>query len=352
MKRSYYWLRWINIFVIIATLLVYVAPSISPAFFWPMALLGVFFPTLVLLNLLFILLWLGLRNRYFLMSLITLFVGFNELSLLINFNSRSTTTTNSINISSYNIRNLSSKLLGKSQDQTYEDFSIVLLELDADIMSFQEFSNSSNRLVKIKSFATDKKKLDYEVYQPTNSRLAIWSRYPILKKDIHFFTGKINGYQWADIKVDSKTFRLFNLHLQSNAISSIADDVAANGNINDKKTWQQFKSMIGRFKRAVIKRADQAEQVAEIIKKSPHPVIVMGDLNDVPQSYSYRLISNALQDTFREKGNGMGFTYVGPIPGLRIDYIFADPKLKVLDFDRGNRNYSDHRPVSTTLGWD
>ena len=150
----------------------------------------------------------------------------------------------------------------------------------------------------------------------------------------------------------SKTFRVFNLHLQSNAISSIADDVAANGNINDKKTWQQFKSMIGRFKRAVIKRADQAEHVAEKIKESPFPVIVMGDLNDVPQSYSYRLISNALQDTFREKGNGLGFTYVGPIPGLRIDYIFADPKLKVLDFNRGNRNYSDHRPVSTTLGWD
>ena len=150
-KRSYYWLRWINIFVIIATLLVYVAPSISPAFFWPMALLGVFFPTLILLNLFFVILWLGLKNRYFLMSFIALVVGFNNLGLLINFNSKSTPTTDSINISSYNIRNLSSKLLGKSQDQTYEDFSKVLLELDADIMSFQEFSNSSNRLVKIKS---------------------------------------------------------------------------------------------------------------------------------------------------------------------------------------------------------
>jgi endonuclease/exonuclease/phosphatase family metal-dependent hydrolase len=70
-------------------------------------------------------------------------------------------------------------------------------------------------------------------------------------------------------------------------------------------------------------RARQAEILREHIAASPHPVIVCGDFNDTPLSYSYRLMSKGLKDSFMEKGWGLGTTYAGALPALRIDYILC-----------------------------
>ena len=159
-----------------------------------------------------------------------------------------------------------------------------------------------------------------------------------------------NGYQWADLKInDHQVIRVFNLHLQSNGITLMTEDVTANGNIQNKKTWRSIKGIMGQYKRAALKRAEQAEEIARLVKESPYPVIICGDFNDVPVSYSYRILSKELQDTFKEKGGGFATTYTGPIPGLRIDYIFVSPRFEINSFHTGKRNFSDHKPVSTII---
>jgi endonuclease/exonuclease/phosphatase family metal-dependent hydrolase len=82
--------------------------------------------------------------------------------------------------------------------------------------------------------------------------------------------------------------------------------------------------------------------VKDVLAVSPHPILFCGDLNDIPNSYTYRTIKGNMQDAFLKKGFGIGRTYSGLSPTLRIDYIFADKNFRIKQFNRIVKNLSDH----------
>jgi endonuclease/exonuclease/phosphatase family metal-dependent hydrolase len=49
-----------------------------------------------------------------------------------------------------------------------------------------------------------------------------------------------------------------------------------------------------------------------------------------------------MQDAFLKKGFGIGRTFTGLSPTLRIDYIFADRHFKIKQFNRITKKLSDH----------
>ena len=91
--------------------------------------------------------------------------------------------------------------------------------------------------------------------------------------------------------------------------------------------------------------------MVEHMKDSPYPVLVCGDFNDVPWSYTYQQISNLATDAFVKSGKGFGNTFLvnHKIP-FRIDYIFYDEKaFDTFDFTVRKVNYSDHFPILALL---
>jgi endonuclease/exonuclease/phosphatase (EEP) superfamily protein YafD len=74
-------------------------------------------------------------------------------------------------------------------------------------------------------------------------------------------------------------------------------------------------------------------------------VIVCGDFNDVPNSYAYCTIGKGLQNAFTQKGSGLGRTFSGIAPTLRIDNIFADKRFTINQFVRDSKKISDHFPI-------
>jgi endonuclease/exonuclease/phosphatase family metal-dependent hydrolase len=86
--------------------------------------------------------------------------------------------------------------------------------------------------------------------------------------------------------------------------------------------------------------------VKEKVNLSPYPVIVAGDFNDTPVSYSYRKIRKGLNDSFVSSGYGAGFTYRGKYPPNRIDYILYDNSLDCKVFNIFRIRYSDHYPIA------
>jgi endonuclease/exonuclease/phosphatase family metal-dependent hydrolase len=56
-----------------------------------------------------------------------------------------------------------------------------------------------------------------------------------------------------------------------------------------------------------------------------------------------------LQDTFLKKGSFLGRTFRFISPTLRIDYILADKKFTVEQFQRIRVPYSEHYPVEADL---
>ena len=73
-------------------------------------------------------------------------------------------------------------------------------------------------------------------------------------------------------------------------------------------------------------------------------------MNNSAFSYVYRSIKGTLNDSFEEAGSGFGKTYNFKYYPARIDYIFADGKMKVKSFESFPEFInSDHYPIMTRL---
>ena len=96
-------------------------------------------------------------------------------------------------------------------------------------------------------------------------------------------------------------------------------------------------------------RARQARTVAAHIRRCPYPVIVCGDFNDTPLSYTYHVLGKQLQDAFAEAGFGLSNTYNGLLPSFRIDYILYSSHFKAVSYSCDRIDLSDHFPVSAVL---
>lgn len=333
--------RWINVLLILLTLLVYLVPQVNPKSFWPMSFLGPLFPWLVLFHLGFIAYWAVARKAYVLMSLVCLLLGWNHLTNIVAFRPPQSGENADLRVMSYNVYMLqrimdNDEALAAKRQGSFTSFMASLEPLD--VLATQECSERFTNWLK--------RELKFP-YSYTVSGTAILSRHPFVDRGGLEFSNSINSVAWADINVKGKVIRFYSVHLQSHQISDEAARLKETGDLQEKETWVGIKGIMRKYKRASQKRADQADQLAEHIANSPNPVVVCGDFNETPVSYSYWRIAQKLElvDTFREKGSGLGFTFGGLLPALRIDYILSDPELTLLNHDRFKKPYSDHFPV-------
>ena len=177
--------------------------------------------------------------------------------------------------------------------------------------------------------------------------LAIFSRLPIVGRgEIAFGRLSQNHAMWVDVAGPGPhdTVRIFNAHLQSMSLDE-RDIVTAGSSRAGLKT--KGRGLLGRFVRGAAARAWQADTLLAHIARSPYPVLLAGDLNDVPYSYAYNALAGPLQNAWATVGFGPGNTYHGRLPPLlRIDQQFAGPRWRVLACRIHDEiPYSDHFPV-------
>lgn len=339
-------MRWINVGVILLTLLSYLSPVTNPNAFWPLAFFGLIFPLLLFANILFILWWAFRRHWYAFFSVGCLLVGWphvqGALELRFGGSLKPDAAKNALTLMTFNAHEF--KGVGK-QRFNQAIFTDLIRAEKPDVLCFQEFPLDAGSAKRYADLLAESGELRYS-YQEKGGTLAVFSRYPIGRKGANYFTNRANGFLFADLDIGGKTIRVFNLHLQTNAISRITEKIdPSDVNLQDRETWQSFGGVLRRYKRSAQTRARQAIAIAEAIKKSPFPALVCGDFNDVPMSFSTHTIAEGLQDAFKCKGSGRGVTYAGNIPGLRIDYILATPDFDVLGFQTLRMGLSDHYPL-------
>ena len=227
-----------------------------------------------------------------------------------------------------------------------------------DIISFQEFFTDEGKTFLHEDTLKKLLNLPYAhiVYTATHHKnehwgIATYSRFPIVEGNrIEFNKKSHNLCIYTDVKTDEKIIRVYNMHLQSLHFKKLEYKVIDELNKEDVELdadeINASKMIVTRLKRAFVKRAPQADSVAASIARSPHSVIVCGDFNDSPFSYTYHTISKNLKDAFIESGNGFGPTYNGNLPPLRIDYIMYSNDLEAFNFQTSKVDLSDHLPVS------
>lgn len=97
-------------------------------------------------------------------------------------------------------------------------------------------------------------------------------------------------------------------------------------------------------------RTRQADVIRKLLDESPYPLIVCGDFNASPASYTYRTIKGRLRDSFRDMGKGYGYSYRYLRKLYRIDYIFFSPgQFRATNYLSPELTYSDHKPVVVTF---
>jgi endonuclease/exonuclease/phosphatase (EEP) superfamily protein YafD len=149
----------------------------------------------------------------------------------------------------------------------------------------------------------------------------------------------------VDIVKGEDTIRVFNIHLQSLRFSRENLKYIDKPSVEDENAIKESKNIISKFRTGFLKRQKQADRIRAEIEISPYPVIVTGDFNDVPNSYAYHTIGRGMKNAFVEKGGGLGRTFSGISPVLRIDNIFADKRIDVLQFQLLKKKLSDHFPI-------
>jgi endonuclease/exonuclease/phosphatase family metal-dependent hydrolase len=178
--------------------------------------------------------------------------------------------------------------------------------------------------------------------------LAIFSKYPILNSRKIRYDSAINGSTIHEIDLNGKRLFVVNNHLESFKLT-MADranytDFIKNMN---SETFDDLKETIQRkMGEAFQIRAEQAEIVAEEIQNLKGDyLIVCGDLNDTPISYTRRIMQGTLIDAFADSGSGIGVTYNQNYFWFRIDHILHSPNMKAYNAKVDNIALSDHYPL-------
>lgn len=355
-------LLWINYLFIICLLGSIASKYISPINFWALAFLGLAFPIIVLVNIIFATYWFAQFRVHGFFSIIAIFIGARTMLGFIQFDVNTGKVSNKdIKVMSYN--SMLFDLYNWSKNKQSRDIILnSLYEENPDILCLQEFYTSEDSIRGFNNVDTLTKLLNaknYHVEYTTTLRkhdhwgVATFTKYPIIRKGkIDFNTSKNNVCIYTDVIINTDTVRVYNMHLQSisfNKVDYKFIDEIKNDTIDTKDEVEKSKNIMRRLKRAFVKRATQADIIAAHIASCNYKIILCGDFNDTPASYVYRTVSNNLKDAFIESGSGFEQTYAGKFPRFRIDYILYSPDFESKNYHHISETLTDHYPVITFL---
>lgn len=353
---------WLNYFATLALFLSVLAKYISPKTFWPLAFLGIGFPLLFILNLLFLAYWSVQFRAWALVSGAVLLFSLNNFLGNVQFHfSERRPDNNDVKVMNYNCM-LFDLYNWSHNKQSRKIIFNMLQEESPDILCLQEFYNSEkptdfHNADTLVSFL--KTKNIHAEYTTTLRGTDHWgiatlTKYPVVRKGkIVFETTSNNICIYTDVIINNDTVRIYNMHLASISFGKkeykFIEDL--NNNTYKDSSLVESKSIVKRLRDGFFKRASQAEMVATHMKTCRYKMIVCGDFNDTPSSFAYNVLGKNLSDAFRESGSGIGKTYHGSLPFLRIDYILHSKEIESYNYRRYPESLTDHYPISCYLHW-
>ena len=231
-----------------------------------------------------------------------------------------------LKVMSYNVRSF----IDDNRERQLDSIVKIIKAVNPDILCLQEmgFSDIADSLL------GPLKPMPHSLSR-VNLSPAIYSRYPIIKASR---MDTLKNFVWADIvikkdKNNEDTIRVFNNHLHSTAIRRDDSNYIENHEYLEGDSLGKVHSMVKRLTENNRVRAEQADTLAALVAASPYPVIVCGDFNDTPVSYTYRTVARKLNDPYRKVGRGYSHTYRGFFDMLRIDYIFYSDEFEALSYE-------------------
>ena len=353
-----FWLKFFTVLSLLGLGLSYISPFVHPKAQYFIPFFGLAYPIFLIITVFFLILWTILRSSWAWVVLGVLVLGGNLHFRTFTFGKNDEiTTSNYLHVMSYNVRlfDVYNPKLSEAIKTRNKIFNYIQ-DVNPDVICFQEFYQKDkptdfktmDTIISFMKFKDYHQRSAHKNYSKQNFGIYLFSKYPIYRRGDVIFDSQsekdFNYCIYADIIKNRDTFRVYNAHLQS--IKLQGDYYTKKDPLNDITSKSTISLILEKLQIAYPKRAEQAKIIMKHIENSPYPVIVCGDFNDTPLSFTYEQFNSKLTDAFRNCGSGIGSTYVGRIPAGRIDYIFHSDDLNSAQFRIQEKALSDHRAVS------
>lgn len=362
--------RFLGRIVLLANLgaIVWLGLCVAAAYTHPatiryIALFSLSTPFAVLANILFIFAWLIFSTHKLraLLSAVAIIASFNVVSPIFAFNyfkdNDFSHRPNTVRIMHWNVHGMG--LFDEPHSNAQRDRIIAYLDsVDADVMSLPEFavkkteitSQTAKKIIENGNYKDYRFQADNTLGKNIFLGTAVFSRYEIFNFKAHKLSDYIYMLQCDMALPGADTTRMFFVHLNTFGLSDNDKDYIEDVANNKKADLNRSRSYMWKFNYAFLRRAREVKVAKSIIEASPYPVVICGDLNDLPGSYTYTQMREGLNDAFLQRGRGLGRTYSRLSPTLRIDYIFYDPaSFSCIGYKSPYTSLSDHNPVITNL---
>ncbi|MBQ0120842.1 MAG: endonuclease/exonuclease/phosphatase family protein [Bacteroidales bacterium] len=331
---------------------------------WTLPSLAVLaFPAVAVLNVVCLAVCLLLRNRvasFVLGGALLLSLPAVRWNMPMSWSSAPTDETRAFTVMTWNVIGFE-HMTNNAKETTLQH----ILDVDADVVVLQETSLDGNDFTKSPLVKRLREKLVKAYPYRSNPRadVCLLSKFPFsvvpettmrnrLTFDVPHTYGKI-----FDLNINGHDLRIIGLHMQSIGLTS--DDkllfkkvVTGQEGVHSKNQARKVKhSLIDKLSGAFTRRAGEAHTVRAVVEKSPENLIVCGDFNDVPGSYSYRTVRGDMNDAYIDCATWPVNTYNSNGFYYRIDHMFYRGGFKAVASRCDKAGESDHYPIITTFEW-
>lgn len=328
-----------------------VNPYIDPKQFIWTSFFGLAFWEIFIFNVLVFMALLLLWSRMVWISVLALLIAVPGVRKSYSFGSK-VNEESFVRVMSYNVHNFK-HVDGKIST---EDFACQVInkmrEQNPDVLCCQEFTAYEKGVSRAKCIENFAQGAGFQhVYYNKKNNFGgnvVFSKYPLTKVSSDTGLGKeITSGVLVSIDAGEKgRFYVANLHLISYHITDGEIDVLTNSTEFRNQLDTIGMSVARKLKYAFEKRSDEVSEVLESMSQLDGPIVVCGDFNDTPMSFTYKQMQKAgFVDSFTKVGRGIKPTYGGKLPLMRIDYIWGNGKVKPLYFKRFRDKASDHYPI-------
>lgn len=325
---------------------------IHPATFKPAGVMGLGFPFLLagVLFMQLMMLLFAFRRSWIPAVGMLLCAGTIRTYFPINF--PSIAPKGCVKVMTYNVCNWGHGDSAYTEDGKHNLIAQYMAQSEADIICVQEGTATEGFYEK---FARPelKRTPHMDSISLSTNRLVLFSAYPIVKKQRicqKDYNG--SGAFWL-VMEPGDTLIVINSHLQSNHLSHEERDGWSRmvKQPKDNLADSVSRSLYHKIAESGVARAEMADSIANFIERHRHlSILVCGDFNDSPVSYTHQRISQGLKDAYVRTANGIGRTFSQDAIYVRIDHILCSRDWKPYQCAVDNLTFlSDHFPVTCYL---
>lgn len=341
----------INVILIVGLLLTTLGGLVTPSVSVLPGLLAYGYLPMLALNVLMAVIWMIMGRWQCLLSIAAIASRYVLLPLFFQIGGTAKVPVADEHLAMVKVMTYNLRLFRGSQPQTSStdsnalEFISLVRKYEPDVMCLQEYA--APKTVRV----TDSLVLmGYNHYYGSHTAqnglpygTVVFSRMPIT------YVNRIDGDKLlVELMNDGRRFRVCAIHMDSYRFDAAELEEIERVSHGDMRggmghTMEKVKETI------LCHEEEWNQRIKPVIEASTMPMLLAGDLNDIPNSWLYGQISQRMKDTYCEKGIGFCTTYNGGFPRFRIDMVFHSEGWRTLSYRRIKTDISDHYPVLTSL---